>query len=670
MRALNHRVNSSWTGGAFDWCVALKEVSLPSTLTEIGGITFRDCYSLESITLPENLKLLGADQYRGYVFTNCTALKSVNLPYNVSVIEQNCFQGCTALESIDLSYVETVDQGAFTGCTALKEIKFGQYMNKIYNTFHNLDSLETVTLDGVDLQVQNCFQDCPALKKLVISADVKSITGSFRKCDALSEIEVAPENPYLYASGGILYTADLKTLVLIAAGIENVDIPDSVTGGTLSSVPNGIKSVTFGMGLTNFEGSCRWFSGCKTLETVTIKNASARVVYCFDNCTALRELNVNEGCTGFMMGGCTALKRLVVPSTATQFSFENMDVPELIIADGNETLAMEGNVLYNKNTNQLLLVLNKSSVTIPSGVTWNYQITADNVTMGDGVPSISGVYVRQAKTVTLDADLEHIGDYVFYQCPGMTDLYILGDSITFGDYAFGDGECTQEIRVHSNIPGEFLSNVVGPTFVYLSGLGVDVVMNTGDHVSVEDYPAPKADEGGSISFTAHAEKGYVLKVTATGGTVASDNGVYTISAIPAAGTTVSLSADYVGIISEKVELERRHLTVMVGDAIAIGFAVTPFDSTEAVVWTSSDPSVVKVGDDGIKAVAGGKATLTATSGSQTATCEVTVNAPNVGPSDDTKSDSGSDNTLVISLGGCIAVLAIVGIACVLIRRRA
>jgi len=654
--------NSSIGGGAFDFCIALKEVQLPSTLLEIDGLAFRGCSSLETVTLPENLEQLGNGSYRGYVFDMCTSLKSINLPYNISTIERSTFSSCTSLESIDLSYVETINDYAFSGCKSMKEIKFGQYMNQLSNCFSGCDSLESVTLDGVDLRVTNSFTDCKSLKKVVLKETVKDIQNSFTNCP-LETIEVAPENPYLMVSGGMLFSIDGTKILLMTTNIKDVVIPDTVTSIMMNRVSGDIRSVVFGSGLTNFEGSCRWFSGIKTLESVTIKNCQTRCVMCFDNCTSLKELNINEGATSVELEGCTALKALTLPSTITMLRFEKMDAPRITLSEGSETLAIEGNVIYNKDTEMVVAVLDPHSVVMPEGISWDWRLVAENITLGNGTPVLVDICLYGVKTVTFTEDVEYVGDWFFEDCYDLTDIYILGDDIEFGEYAFSGLPEEQEIRIHSNIAGEFLADCEGPTFIYETGTGVTVAYTADDHVQLTTYPPQMAAEGGSVSFDVSAEQGYVLAVSATGGTAALANGTCTVTGISADGTVITMTTTFIGIPTEKIELERYHLSVMFGDKIDIGFALTPFDSSDAVVWTTSDDSVVSITNDGIKAVGSGKATLTATSGTQTATCEVTVSAPEVGETEE------KSMSVPITLGGCAAALVLVGVACLLIRRR-
>lgn len=73
-----------------------------------------------------------------------------------------------------------------------------------------------------------------------------------------------------------------------------------------------------------------------------------------------------------------------------------------------------------------------------------------------------------------------------------------------------------------------------------------------------------------------------------------------------------------------VTLSKTALTLAVNDVSALTAALTPSDSTDAVVWTSSDHSVATVSQGSITAIAPGTATITATAGSVSATCTVTV----------------------------------------------
>ena len=74
-----------------------------------------------------------------------------------------------------------------------------------------------------------------------------------------------------------------------------------------------------------------------------------------------------------------------------------------------------------------------------------------------------------------------------------------------------------------------------------------------------------------------------------------------------------------------VSLNKTELTLSPGGTFQLEATVSPSDATDkTVTWTSSDPSKVTVENGLVKAVSPGTASVTATAGSKSAKCEVTV----------------------------------------------
>ena len=73
----------------FDGCTALKEVSLPSTLTTIREYSFRNCDSLSSISIPD-----GVTTIESSAFYDCEALTYVHLPEGATSIGTYAFSLC------------------------------------------------------------------------------------------------------------------------------------------------------------------------------------------------------------------------------------------------------------------------------------------------------------------------------------------------------------------------------------------------------------------------------------------------------------------------------------------------------------------------------------------------------------------------------------------------
>ena len=75
----------------------LKEVILPSTVTEICSNAFYSCVSLKKITMPDSLKVIGYS-----AFEKCTSLSTIEIPDSVTSIGDQAFCDCTSLSIIEI----------------------------------------------------------------------------------------------------------------------------------------------------------------------------------------------------------------------------------------------------------------------------------------------------------------------------------------------------------------------------------------------------------------------------------------------------------------------------------------------------------------------------------------------------------------------------------------
>lgn len=73
-----------------------------------------------------------------------------------------------------------------------------------------------------------------------------------------------------------------------------------------------------------------------------------------------------------------------------------------------------------------------------------------------------------------------------------------------------------------------------------------------------------------------------------------------------------------------VTLDKENLSLKTGKTETLTATVEPADATDVVVWSSSDEEVAAVEDGVVRALTAGTATVTATAGTKSATCKVTV----------------------------------------------
>ena len=77
----------------------MSSISLPSTLTYIGGLSFQNCNGIESVAIPEGVTYIG-----NYAFSFCDKLNRVTIPASVTEIGEKAFIGSTQLKTI-VSYL-------------------------------------------------------------------------------------------------------------------------------------------------------------------------------------------------------------------------------------------------------------------------------------------------------------------------------------------------------------------------------------------------------------------------------------------------------------------------------------------------------------------------------------------------------------------------------------
>ena len=152
--------------GAFFGCKELVEMKLNEGLQTIGDYAFHRCTSLREVTLPSSVTELGDG-----AFFDCSGLIEMQFNEGLEVIGEGAFQGCTALRSVTISSsVTELRQWVFYGCSGLIEL-------------HLNEGLRTIG--------QWAFEDCSALRSLTIPSSVtKLFTGAFYGCSNLSEVRL------------------------------------------------------------------------------------------------------------------------------------------------------------------------------------------------------------------------------------------------------------------------------------------------------------------------------------------------------------------------------------------------------------------------------------------------------------------------------------------------
>lgn len=211
--------------GAFENCIALKNITFSKNITHIGAFAFLSCVSITDMVIPDSVIYIGdyAFQYCSsisnlvignnvahigdYAFQYCDLLKTVNIPENVDYLSEFAFQFCNILTDINVSENNAFycsEDGVLFDKDKTKLINYPAGKNQTSYTvpdgvdsicdyaFQGADKLAAITLpDTVRLIGYRAFGDCTSLQNVNLGNGLKKIgETSFYRCSSLSEITI------------------------------------------------------------------------------------------------------------------------------------------------------------------------------------------------------------------------------------------------------------------------------------------------------------------------------------------------------------------------------------------------------------------------------------------------------------------------------------------------
>ena len=413
---------------AFKGCTALKLINLPSGLEEIGAGAFSGCSAYEPTVIPSGVKLIGFGAFEGcaaieemmlpyaagkevpdgentkieylhfgYIFGAETyeqngvkvpaSLKTVKIVGNLAIVE-NAFYGCASLTEVSVSdAVPVIGFGAFDGCTAIEtmtlsykaikeaseeaepddgedeteeeevEIEYLHFgyifgavsyeqngskvpatLNKLTlsgnvaiadNAFNGCTALESVVLSEVVAIGEYAFTNCSALKEITIPNSVKTIGDyAFFGCTALEQIKLptALEKIGDGAFGGCILITELvvpDSVKLIGLGafdgcpIETLSLPYAAGKEVTEDEVTTIEYLHAGyiFGAETYEQNAAKVPA--TLKTVTVTGNLAIADNAFNGCTSIEKVTITANVSKIgdsAFEGCTALANITLAS--------------------------------------------------------------------------------------------------------------------------------------------------------------------------------------------------------------------------------------------------------------------------------------------------------------------------------------------------------------------
>lgn len=498
---------------AFFGCKGLSTITIPESVTRIGGGAFRECSNLTSVnfnavhcstsfsTSGESvLPAFGnpsittvvfgnkVEEVPNYLFWGCKGLTNVTFTENIKSIGNAAFYDCISLQSVEIpSGVTSIGGHAFKGCSNLATVNFGavyctnaatmekgqlqpafenasittvvfaeDVKNIPDNAFANCSGLVNITLSGALQTIgENAFLNCTSLKTITIPKNVTSIGGrAFAGCDNLNTVH--------FDAVRCTGASKVEGTLHIPAFLKCAALEDIIFGDSVEIIPDYL------------------LSGCENLKRLTIPaNVTTIGGHSFDDCANLDVINFNAA-------ACTNLTTAEEGGAVSAFGTQSVTTVNIgnavkIIPDRaflgcrrlsvlNLPASVEriGNMAFADCSALKKVVIPENVVSIGGdafrGCTSLESVVFNAVKCTNVMQMVDGVVVpafnnEDIESVSFGSKVETIPDYLFYGCSGISKLNIPKNVTRIGAFAFYNCAALSELTIPENV-----TNIGGGAF--------------------------------------------------------------------------------------------------------------------------------------------------------------------------------------------------------------
>ncbi|KAK8864991.1 hypothetical protein M9Y10_010519 [Tritrichomonas musculus] len=383
-------------------CSKLKNLIIPSSITEIGEFALSGYSSLTQITIPSSVTTI-----KRFSFGSCSSLTQIFISPSVNEIGELAFTDCTSLTQIVIPpSVTSIEYGTFTRCLSLIHISIPSSVTSIKDF---------------------AFRECSSLTEITIPSSVTSIgQGVFYKCTKLTKISL----PFTISK--------IKEYVFDQeSSPTQVAVPSNVTsiGSYAFTQFKFIKKIILPSSVTSIEsGAC---SGCLSLNEIIIPSSVTSIGdYAFEGCSLLTLISFEtpsslKSIGNFAFLECVALKKMMIPSPVTSIMDRTFcscsSLAEIIIPPS--VISIQYSAFFECSSLR--------AITIPSSVT--------------EIGASAFEYCSSLIEIIIPPSVISIGNSAFMKCSSLSRITIPSSVISIGNYAFADCSSLKEITIHASV---------------------------------------------------------------------------------------------------------------------------------------------------------------------------------------------------------------------------
>ena len=620
--------------------------------------TFENCTQLSNIVIEGDLENIPAK-----AFYNCSNLKNIKMPRSIESVGEKAFSGCSILDAISLGgHLTTIGNNAFNDCSSLKSITLFSATPPIYETGFWNDVYINTSIN-IPLGAYEAYKEAEPWKNFWNINEHKDLIFQFEldgvKYEVVSEKNVSVIDGVQCQRSNLVIS---EKVTFLDYEFTVTDIADCAFYGC-----DALAQITLPPSVTKIGDEC--FYNCTSLDSIAIPSG----LECIGN-------------KAFF--GCDSLSKITLPPTVIKIgdecfrycNFSTFSVPASVETIGSNAFA-SCNKLY-----ELIIEPGTSTLTIPygGGGRYSHMVSSEGYSVShyssyfSNLP-IEKLYIgRDLSAISRYSFIEggkdyfdriYIYDSPFHQLKNLKEL-IIGENVSVlgsgtervpyvgNIYSDSFGECTtlKTVSVLTSTPPEgadFSSTTytngilvvpIGAIPAYQEAIGwkdfakiIDSSIVLPEEIALDTTSCLLA-EGDTIRI-----KATVLPEDAIDKTIiwaSSDEDVVTVSevglveAISSGTACVTATCGWITAICNvtvkpkvnDIELNDTSLILTKGNTFLLEATVLPENAIDkTVIWASSNEEVATVSNAGlVEAVGVGTATITATCGDVTATCEVTV----------------------------------------------